>query len=1122
MNKKNKQSLQVCQINISGLSKHSLTALDNYNHSIKNDVLAVQETLLTTSNATNNAITGMESFALKNDRGVMLCIQPWLLPQKVDELQDNISDAIWATAKVGNLTILIGNIYVNPGADSSNNLDAAVNNISKAIEYREKFKIKELIVLGDFNCRNTLWKDSITNNRGRLFEKFVNQHQLACIFPNSKTFICGSGGSVIDLALIKNGKLSDLYQTSSVDSEIELFTGAPIRGHLPVVHSFNLPSSFNNASKFPTTIYRDLKKTDWSCWQGVLSDKLDNNLIPHLKKYTDPSHLWNDFIAILNHVNDVAIPKKTASAHSKPFWTTELSQMSKEVQLARSKMMARHTPINADNYRVIKSAFAEQLVAEKNKWIHEQLDGLNVADSLKFWKNYRHTIVGTSNDFIGNLYDGGILHTETSQKEETLYQSFFSGNHMKNGNFDASFGTKVDKEYSTILQSCYKSNEDNPSALNDNPSALNESIRMEELIQSIKALKSSAKSFDIDDLHPTIIKQLPRSAIVSLLTLFNLTLDTGIWAWDTSNVTFIKKTGKDNYMKPGSYRPITISSYIGKLLEKIIEQRLRKFCELNGILDEEQEGFRSKRNTSRYLYKMISRLDESKRKKMTTLLLCIDFSKAFDSVWVNGLIAKLYNYKIRGKVLKVIDTFLQSKRVRLKINGVYGKTRTCGTYGLPQGSVLAPLLFIIYISDMFTHMPLSCREHTSVYKYADDGTAASSHTSATAAHSLCQEVCDHLSRWCSLWRMIPNCDKDKTECIILYPLKQTSYQFCKLRICGKEINYVEKSTVLGLTIDKDLSFERHASTKLSQCWFAWYNITKNCTRKWGLNASSLTILFKSVVLTKLLYAAPIWLKGNIDTFKDFYSRVILKISGATHHPPRELTSIVLDIAPLQIEYEIIVIKFLLKSICSDDNMKALIYQLEESKAHRYQHQIKLLKSFITWKKQCDTRLEKPATGKISLSEDMSLTPVMQYTKEEIRLFKGQIWYNHTNLEEDLSALTENPTISKRLLPRHSSRKTDTQVLSLIHGRDMAFMKFRFTIKRNVSPFCQTCQRGCYDDNYHRLLVCPKFNSSYRDNIHKAIKESPNDNKDPIISILLNGQPETLSDFRIMAQITMSK
>ena len=114
---------------------------------------------------------------------------------------------------------------------------------------------------------------------------------------------------------------------------------------------------------------------------------------------------------------------------------------------------------------------------------------------------------------------------------------------------------------------------------------------------------------------------------------------------------FTKKEGKPNYMKDSAFRPITISSYIGKLLERILEKRLRVLCEIDDILDDEQEGFREARNTTRYIYKLIASLKEAQKKQFTTFLLCIDFEKAFDSVWLKGLVVKLFNINIHAKLL---------------------------------------------------------------------------------------------------------------------------------------------------------------------------------------------------------------------------------------------------------------------------------------------------------------------------------------------------------------------------------------------------------------------------------------------------------------------------------------
>ena len=146
--------------------------------------------------------------------------------------------------------------------------------------------------------------------------------------------------------------------------------------------------------------------------------------------------------------------------------------------------------------------------------------------------------------------------------------------------------------------------------------------------------------------------------------------------------------------------------------------------------------------------------------------------------------------------------------------------------------------------------------------------------------------------------------------------------------------------MLGLKIDKELNCNAHASLKLKQCWFAWYSLSRNTNCHYGLNCSSLVLLFKGVVLTKLLYAASGWFVSNQDRFKDFFSRVCLKVSGSTHHPPRNITCMAVNLSPLDVLYSIVSVKFMLKSLSSDYFMKGLICligQIDQAKLHSFQH-----------------------------------------------------------------------------------------------------------------------------------------------------------------------------------------
>ena len=1109
---------QICQVNISGLSKHSHIALDKYSHQLGNDVLVIQETLVKPKDdsSQNPKFTNLDSFYLKNDRGVSTHIKSTLLPQRITQLEDNFTDAIWTCFTFNSTLTLIGNVYSNPNMPS-NNIHATLNNIANGLEYAKKYKIKNVIILGDFNCRHRKWSDLVSNKNGEILDKYMSDNTLSCLSPNAYTFSQSNGGSVIDLAFV-SADVSKIYHSSSVDQNIELFSGAPQKGHFPAVHQFKT-TNIQPKKGDTTLIYKDLKNTDWSKWTSVLNSKLHQ---ANLLNSTDARCLWENMRKLITDTNDEVMPVKKITEHSKPFWNSKLTDLSHIVRRAKDAMSKRSTPSNINRYKEAKYNFSSELIKAKNCWIKSELEHLNVVDSKIFWAKYKKSIVGDSREGLGNLEEGGVIHTDTGEKENILFNTFFTGSHMDNASFDSAFEDKINKLYSDVISEGQESSskitlnsEISSTTIDDDP--LNDDISLEEIYAAIKHQKSTVRSFDSDNIHPIMLKHLPTIAISILCKMFNLVLSEYHWVWDVSHVVFIRKDGKPNYLKAVAYRPISISSYIGKIMERIIERRIRVHCKLEDILDDEQEGFRSSRNTTRYLYKLVANLKESQRKNFTSFLLCIDFEKAFDSVWLKGLIVKLYNWNIRGKILLLINSFLQNRKVKLIVNKTLGAARTCGRFGLPQGSVLSPLLFIMFISDMFDlhnsgiNISTLCKEHSTVYKYADDGSVLIMHKDPKICNILAQELCDHISHWCFLWKLIVNCDQNKTECLVIKPKKRNNFNWTdlvELKISGKTVRFEKSTKILGLNIDDKLEFDLHAGKTLSRCWFTWHKITRYTNRHFGLNISSMVILFKSVVLTKLLYASPVWLdKNNIGRFKDFYARVCLKISGATHYAPQGITLLAVGVEPLSLLYKVICIKFVLKALSSDDNMKGLIYQIEGSRSHPFYNHILLTKNYLSMKSEF-------IVNQRQYYQHCSLLMLYQsqvfYNKSDIMKLKLRYWNDYFSSEADLKSrklmnaemlddnqcyiysndntLVESTLLHKTLFPRYSKRSTDTKVMSLLHGHDLSFRSFKYAIGKISNPNCEICVEE-KDDNIHQLLLCPRFNCHYR-NLLKGLSTAP--------------------------------
>ncbi|CAG2246831.1 unnamed protein product [Mytilus edulis] len=185
--------------------------------------------------------------------------------------------------------------------------------------------------------------------------------------------------------------------------------------------------------------------------------------------------------------------------------------------------------------------------------------------------------------------------------------------------------------------------------------------------------------------------------------------------WKTANAKFLRKQGKTNYYSPSCYRPISLTSVMCKITERIILKRLAAFIEGMQIIHINQEGFRKNHSTSNCLLRFIQNVIEIYNKGQTNLACLIDLEKAYDSIWREGLMVKLHKLGIQGKTWKWIKNFLNNRMAKCIFDRFIGNEFETNI-GLPQGSVLAPTLFNIYINEFVNDIT---GENT---KFADDGT----------------------------------------------------------------------------------------------------------------------------------------------------------------------------------------------------------------------------------------------------------------------------------------------------------------------------------------------------------------------------------------------------------------
>ena len=378
----------------------------------------------------------------------------------------------------------------------------------------------------------------------------------------------------------------------------------------------------------------------------------------------------------------------------------------------------------------------------------------------------------------------------------------------------------------------------------------NKSVRLTNQFEVKRMLLRSKnkKAPGSDGITYVILKKLPRSGSLYLALLNNSIMCVGYFPdnWKIACVIPIPKPGKNPSLAT-SYRPISLLNHLSKIVEKIIARRIDIILRDKKILIYEQFGFRTGHSAIAQLARLVNYITGEFSCKKHVGAVFLDIEKAFDTVWHSGILYKLIGYGFPPYIVRLIASYLKDRKMYVFYNSKKSKIVNV-TAGVPQGSVLGPRLYNMYINDIIKVKSLK------YFLFADDTAMFTSSFRIDTISKRITVAADKIIKFFMKWKIRVN--ENKTVAILFTRRRPSVRQ--NVKINGSKVEWTDVVTYLGLQLDSKLNFGMHVKNVKNKCMAILLRLYPLLCRNSKLSITNKLTLYKSVARSVMMYACPIW------------------------------------------------------------------------------------------------------------------------------------------------------------------------------------------------------------------------------------------------------------------------